>query len=343
MKRKNINIISTNSGYYISIEILAKELGLLLEKDKTFNVNFFELKEYTNIKHKKTQRFLKKVADLFFLSIRLFLNPKKYKWINIFPYDLRTPTFLKYLSINKSVFIHHHFDLIPSWITKKILKNQDNFVCDTKFWKDELLSLFWKDKSKNIKIIPLPIQRESLKKKIIWNYILYVGSEIKRKNIPQLLAVFKEAKKYNTNLKLVKCWPESKENSKLLLLAKEKNIPIKDIIIYSNLNKKDLTKLYQNAFCFISCSKLEWFGMPIVEAMSVWCPVILSNIKPFVELVWSKWILCNEIQDFVEWINKLTKKDIYYYEYSNVLLNIFNKNFSNDLILKKRKEFLRNL
>jgi glycosyltransferase involved in cell wall biosynthesis len=41
---------------------------------------------------------------------------------------------------------------------------------------------------------------------------------------------------------------------------------------------------YENAFALIVPSKIEGFGLPILEAMSLRCPVIASEISVFHEL-----------------------------------------------------------
>lgn len=51
------------------------------------------------------------------------------------------------------------------------------------------------------------------------------------------------------------------------------------IVIKSNITNEELGFLYSKASCFISASLFEGLGMPVVEAMSFDCPVLLSDTE----------------------------------------------------------------
>ena len=56
------------------------------------------------------------------------------------------------------------------------------------------------------------------------------------------------------------------------------------IISYPRLSERELIKAYQNALALINISYHEGFGLPLLEAMYLGCPVICSKIPAYHEL-----------------------------------------------------------
>lgn len=71
---------------------------------------------------------------------------------------------------------------------------------------------------------------------------------------------------------------------------------------------EELKTLYQNAFCFIYPSFYEGFGLPPLEAMSIGCPVIISNRASLPEVGGEAALYCNpdSPEDLAEQIKKVT-------------------------------------
>ena len=71
---------------------------------------------------------------------------------------------------------------------------------------------------------------------------------------------------------------------KELEIINELGLDVNNIIQIEG-DDKVLSNLYKNAESFIFPSLYEGFGLPIIEAMSYGCPVILSSIDVFKEIV----------------------------------------------------------
>ena len=73
-----------------------------------------------------------------------------------------------------------------------------------------------------------------------------------------------------------------------------KNLSInRERIHYYEGDDQDLNYFYQNARIFIFPSLYEGFGMPLLEAMNMQCPIICSDTSSFPEIVNDSAILFN--------------------------------------------------
>lgn len=107
-------------------------------------------------------------------------------------------------------------------------------------------------------------------------YILSVGSIDPRKNLVKLFEAFNKS--------------QIKDKYRLVLVGEKANIF--STIDSDDINKnwlgyvsdEELVYLYKNASLFVYLSLYEGFGIPPLEAMSLGCPVILSDIPVFHEI-----------------------------------------------------------
>ncbi|MBG1270760.1 glycosyltransferase family 4 protein [Nostoc sp. WHI] len=129
-------------------------------------------------------------------------------------------------------------------------------------------------------IIPKFLKKYKLKFK---KYILFVGAIEPKKNIGRLIDAYSGL---DTDMQLVivgkKGWLWEGEIGKLeTIFGKGFTRKIK---LLEYVQKKDLIYLYKGAFCFVFPSLYEGFGLPPLEAMSLECPVITSNIASLPEV-----------------------------------------------------------
>jgi len=111
-------------------------------------------------------------------------------------------------------------------------------------------------------------------------YILYVGERGYYKSFLPMVRHLRPFIRNHTDIKLV-CTgapftrSETRELTKLGLL---------ESTIYIHADDKEMFNLYANAMCFIYPSVYEGFGMPILEAYSADCPVLLNRKSCFPEI-----------------------------------------------------------
>ena len=109
-------------------------------------------------------------------------------------------------------------------------------------------------------------------------YLLYVGSENPRKNLPRFFQAFGEARRSLPNLQLVKIGPPDHPGQYALLQDMIHNLKIQDAVLWINhISNHDLVTFYTFADAFVFPSLYEGFGMPPLEAMACGTPVICSN------------------------------------------------------------------
>lgn len=103
-------------------------------------------------------------------------------------------------------------------------------------------------------------------------YFLYVGNAYPHKNLEILLRAFRVIK------------------TKLVLVGKDdffyKRLPrLPNLIFFGQANDEQLASLYAHAAALVFPSLMEGFGLPALEALSLGCPVVCSDIPVFHEIL----------------------------------------------------------
>ncbi len=104
--------------------------------------------------------------------------------------------------------------------------------------------------------------------------LLYVGTELNRKNFKTLLDVLKKLPKQEYQLLKVG-EPRNKKNREY-----HRNIVVKnnlDVIFVENVDKVDMPKLFSLAYCYLNPVLHEGFGRTPVEAQACSIPVISTH------------------------------------------------------------------
>tara|TARA_A100000164_G_scaffold381359_1_gene432667 strand:+ start:2951 stop:4045 length:1095 start_codon:yes stop_codon:yes gene_type:complete len=228
----------------------------------------------------KTSFFLKFMNDFFFN-----FYAKKYK-----PDLIHTTYFNHKINYNVPLILTV-YDLIHEKTSKKRYENflpkknaisrADHIICISKQTRADLHKFYNYPKSKS-SVIHLGADHlknlRSNNKSNLLNkkYILYIGSREKYKNFNVLINSLKQLKKKDF---ILVCFGGKKFTNEELNLNKS-NIKIKQIFG----DDLKLKNLLEKAICLVNTSKLEGFSIPNVEAMSLGCPLICSDIPIFKEI-----------------------------------------------------------
>lgn len=124
---------------------------------------------------------------------------------------------------------------------------------------------------------------------IVDPYVLFVGSEHPRKNLPLLLRSFADVKATGRfeSLRLVKVGaPGASESDFRARTEREiRSLGLENVVIMPGfVPDEDLAAYYTHAECFVLPSREEGFGFPPIEAMACGCPVIVSTAGALPEI-----------------------------------------------------------
>ncbi len=183
--------------------------------------------------------------------------------------------------------IHEKFDIDPVTIEAKkaSLHRADGIIAVSGYTKKDLLEIYPELESKPIKVIyhgsSLTETSEEAEMEFPEKYILFVGQRGDYKNFIVLLKAFEILSEKTKDLFLVVSGggdftPEEREQIE--------KPGIRDRILKYDLSDSELAKAYKYALALVFPSKYEGFGIPIMEAFSQECPVILSNATCFPEI-----------------------------------------------------------
>ena len=126
-------------------------------------------------------------------------------------------------------------------------------------------------------------------------YILYVGSERRRKNLSGLFEAFAMLRQEFPELKLVKVGgPGHSRQLRSEMLKKLSSLAItRDVIFVDYISELELACYYSSATLLAYPSLYEGFGLPPLEAMACGCPVVTANISSLPEVVGEAGIMVN--------------------------------------------------
>lgn len=112
-------------------------------------------------------------------------------------------------------------------------------------------------------------------------FLLHVGNRGWYKNFDTLLEIFGDKKNMNTTADLI-CFGGGKATAQEEALIKKYNL--RDKVFFISGTDELLISLYKSATALVYMSNYEGFGMPVLEAMALSCPVVCSNTSSLPEV-----------------------------------------------------------
>lgn len=213
-------------------------------------------------------------------------------------YDLFHPTyynpyFLKHL---KRPFVVTVYDMIHELFSgmfpqtdhsaenkKECIRSADRIIAISENTKNDIIKLYDVNPDK-IDVVLLGYSMDATISESVKgcpkNYILFTGQRGLYKNFERFIKAFAEHRKSHPDINLVCTGQQFNESEQQLMssLGLEKHVKA-----YFATDAQ-LKWLYQNALCFVFPSLYEGFGIPILEAFSANCPLLLSNTSCFPEI-----------------------------------------------------------
>ncbi|SHH00126.1 glycosyltransferase family 4 protein [Tepidibacter thalassicus] len=191
----------------------------------------------------------------------------------------------------------------------RVVEKSDKIIAVSNFVKREIIDNFDVSKEKIEVIYPgcsnifKPMKKEickefiKVKYKIRGDYLLYVGSIHKRKNLDELIEIFKEVVKYNKYLKLVivgKC-NGKREVYYYKLKVLVNDLGLEDKVIFTGIvDYKDMPYFYNGSELVVNLSDYEGFPLSSIEAMACQKLVICFNTSSFYEVLGEGCILVDK-------------------------------------------------
>lgn len=181
-----------------------------------------------------------------------------------------------------------------SYVVKNAMKKAKKIIVPTNAVKENIKELY-PTLSTSISVVYEGGFREAKNPKLILSgkkYFLRVGNFYPHKNVESLLFAFKMFKEKNNDISLVLAGKEDYFFEKIK--QKVQNLGIdKDVVFVNSPTDQELENFYRNALALVIPSFMEGFSLTAVEALSLGCPVLASDIPVHREVCQDSVLYCN--------------------------------------------------
>lgn len=200
---------------------------------------------------------------------------------------------------HKNILYPFYYLKIHKWLYKIAFRHAEGIIAISQATKNETIQKFGEEFRNKITVIYNGMNQEifnennpgSLSPSEIPNkkYILYIGSELDRKNLKNIIAGFSIFQKNHKDYIFVKApsewWEIYRNKTREYVQNSWLKIGENFVFLDRYFQANELVSLYKNAEIFVFASLKEGFWFPIIEAELCGTPVVTSNIEPMIELV----------------------------------------------------------
>jgi len=182
-------------------------------------------------------------------------------------------------------------DLIPDMVWKKdwmcpyrkrVLESADRIIAVSNYTKQQIVDFYTIPSDKIDVVYHGYMEYGGVDCPPIFNerYILYVGNRNSYKNFPFFVKSVAPLLIQSSDLYLVCTGPGFNQDELTLF----KNSGIANKVIHRFVQDYEMRSLFANAEVFVYPSKVEGFGIPILDAFAAGCPVVLAECSCFPEI-----------------------------------------------------------
>ncbi|MDE7427239.1 MAG: glycosyltransferase family 4 protein [Muribaculaceae bacterium] len=234
--------------------------------------------------HKKLYNFINRFADRAALKADAFdiFHPTDYR--DYFFRYLKRPyvitvhdmQFLDY--VDRGIFSPEYGEVI-----KRVILNARGIIAISNTTRENLLNSLDVNPDR-VSVVYHGFQAEPIvSTRARWlpsKYILYVGQRSDYKNFSTFFEAFKRMAHKDPDLNLV-CTGKPFTPAEKDTIARA---GLMSRVHHRLVRQHDMHMLYAHAACFVFPSRMEGFGMPVLEAYAAGCPVALSNASCLPEI-----------------------------------------------------------
>lgn len=165
---------------------------------------------------------------------------------------------------------------------RRYIDEVDGILCISSTTRRDLVSLCG-EQDKPVEVVPLAVDpgfgTRAVAPRINKPYMLFVGRRGSYKNFALALEALRVLAGRHRDLQLVCAGPDPFTADELASVGE-----LRDRVHHVAPNDEELAGLYQHAAVFIFPSKYEGFGLPVLEAFSLGCPVVIAKTPALEEV-----------------------------------------------------------